>query len=289
MKFPDIQFNVGQYVNMFVSWLQTELGGMFDAISAGTLWLLLQIEGLLFWTPWYVIIAVMFVLGWRLKSVAAGIIFSGMLFLIGMFGYWEFMIYTLSIVLGSVIIAIVLGIPIGILGAYSSRLDMILRPLLDAMQTMPSFVYLIPAMMLFGMGKVPAVFATFIYAIPPLIRLTNLAIREVPKEMVEAAEAFGSSVWQILRKIQLPQAMPTIMTGINQTTMMALSMVVIASMVGAKGLGMEVLNAINRIDVGRGFESGLSIVFLAIIIDRLSQATIGRSRTQGKLNKERGN
>lgn len=287
MNFPDVRFHIGDYINQFVSWLQRVFGDVFDAISSGMLWLLLKIENILLFIPWFVIVAIVLLLGWRLISLWAGVTFAILLILIGTFGYWEFMMYTLAIVLGSVFIAILLGIPIGILAAYYSRLDVVLRPLLDAMQTMPSFVYLIPAMMLFGMGKVPAVFATIIYAIPPVIRLTNLAIREVPADMVEAAESFGSSSWQILRKIQLPQALPTIMTGVNQTTMMALSMVVIASMVGAKGLGLEVLNAINRIDVGKGFESGISIVFLAIIIDRLSQGVINKSRN-GKSTNGRG-
>lgn len=278
LSFPDIKLDIGQYVDLFVKWLQQTFGGLFDAVSRGMLWLLLQIESILFVIPWFVIVAVVFLLGWRLVSLWSGLTFALLLMLIGAFGYWPFMIYTLAIVLGSVLIAIAFGVPVGVLAAYHSRLDFVLRPLLDAMQTMPSFVYLIPAMMLFGMGKVPAVFATIIYAIPPVIRLTNLAIREVPQDMVEAAESFGSSTWQILRKVQLPHALPTIMTGVNQTTMMALSMVVIASMVGAKGLGLEVLNAINKIDVGKGFESGISIVFLAIIIDRLSQGVIKKSQ-----------
>lgn len=278
MNFPNIRFDAGHFIELFVRWLQNVFGGLFDAISSAILWLLLRIEDLLFFMPWFVIVAVIFLLGWRLVSIWTGVVLALLIILIGTFGYWEFMLYTLAIVLGSVFIAIMLGIPIGIFAAYSSKLDKALRPVLDAMQTMPSFVYLIPAMMLFGMGKVPAVFATIIYAIPPVIRLTSLAIRKVPAEMVEAAEAFGSSTWQILRKIQLPQALPTIMTGVNQTTMMALSMVVIASMVGAKGLGLEVLNAINKIDVGRGFESGISIVFLAIIIDRLTQGVISKSQ-----------
>jgi glycine betaine/proline transport system permease protein len=142
---------------------------------------------------------------------------------------------------------------------------------LDAMQTMPSFVYLIPAIMLFGLGTVPAVFATVVYATPPAIRLTDLAIKGVSREMVEAGHAFGSTAWQILTKIELPQAFPTIMMGINQTTMLAMSMVVISSMIGAQGLGLNVLQAINRIDIGMGFEAGISIVFLAIIIDRITQ------------------
>lgn len=278
MNFPDIRLDVGYYIDLFVRWLQKVFGGFFDAISSGILWLLLRIEDALFFMPWFVIVAVIFLLGWRLVSIWTGIVLAVLVTLIGTFGYWEFMLYTLAIVLGSVIIAIAIGIPTGILAAYYSRLDQVLRPVLDAMQTMPSFVYLIPAMMLFGMGKVPAVFATIIYAIPPVIRLTSLAIRKVPADMVEAAESFGSSTWQVLRKVQLPQALPTIMTGVNQTTMMALSMVVIASMVGAKGLGLEVLNAINKIDVGRGFESGMSIVFLAIIIDRLAQGVIHKSQ-----------
>ena len=156
--------------------------------------------------------------------------------------------------------------------ASSNLFESILKPLLDGMQTMPSFVYLIPALMLFGLGKVPALFATIIYAVPPVIRLTNVGIREVPSDVIEAAHAFGSSYWQKLFKVQLPLARPTIMVGINQTTMMALAMVVIASMIGARGVGLEVLLAINRIEIGRGFEAGLCIVFLAIIIDRITYA-----------------
>ena len=148
----------------------------------------------------------------------------------------------------------------------------ILKPVLDAMQTMPSFVYLIPALMLFGLGKVPAVFATVIYAVPPVIRLTNVGIRGVPVSVIEAAEAFGSNGRQVLFNVQLPLAFPSIMVGINQTTMMALAMVVIASMIGARGLGLEVLLSINRIEIGRGFEAGLCIVFLAIMIDRVTSA-----------------
>jgi glycine betaine/proline transport system permease protein len=156
--------------------------------------------------------------------------------------------------------------------ARSDFVESLLRPMLDGMQTMPSFVYLIPALMFFGLGKVPAVFATIIYAVPPVIRLTNVGIRQVPKSTIEAAQAFGSSSRQILFNVQLPLAWPSIMVGINQTTMMALAMVVIASMIGARTLGLEVLLAINRIEVGRGFEAGLSIVFLAIIIDRITHA-----------------
>jgi glycine betaine/proline transport system permease protein len=199
-----------------------------------------------------------------------------MLVLIGSFGYWDLAMMTLAIIFASVIISLALGIPTGILMARSNILQSILKPLLDAMQTMPSFVYLIPALMLFGMGKVPAVFATIIYAIPPVIRLTNIGIRQVPKSVIEVAQAFGSTPRQILHEVQILLAIPSIMVGINQTTMMALSMVVIASMIGARGLGMQVLIAINRIEIGKGFEAGLCIVLLAIIIDRITHALAAR-------------
>ena len=177
---------------------------------------------------------------------------------------------TLSLVIASVFFALLIGLPLGVHMARSERAESIMKPILDGMQTMPSFVYLIPALMFFGMGKVPAMFATIIYAVPPVIRLTNVGIRTVDVEAVEASKAFGATARQVLFDVQLPLAKPSIMVGINQTTMMALAMVVIGSMIGAKGLGMEVLLAINRIEVGRGFEAGLSIVFLAIIIDRIT-------------------
>jgi glycine betaine/proline transport system permease protein len=162
--------------------------------------------------------------------------------------------------------------------ARSNFIQSILKPILDFMQTMPSFVYLVPVMMLFGLGKVPAVFATIIYAAPPVIRLTNTGIRQVPQNVVEAARAFGSSTRQTLFEVQLPLAIPSIMVGINQTTMMALAMVVIASMVGAGGLGLEVLRALQGLDMGRGFQAGLSIVLLAIIIDRITGAMAARQQ-----------
>ncbi|MBO8137082.1 MAG: proline/glycine betaine ABC transporter permease [Desulfotomaculum sp.] len=276
-NFPEEwRFELGIYVKKIVDWLTTNLGGIFEAVSSVILWFMIYVEDFLLWLPWWLVIAAVFILSWRYISKLAAVLFPLLLFLIGTFGYWDLMMYTLAIILTSVLISILLGIPVGILMAYSRLTESFMRPVLDFMQTMPSMVYLIPAMMLFGMGKVPAVFATTVYAIPPVIRLTNLAIRQVSKEMVEAAASFGSSPWQILSKVQLPQAMPTIMAGINQTTMMALAMVVIASMVGAKGLGMEVLISLNRIDVARGFEAGLGIVILAIIIDRLSQGIARR-------------
>jgi glycine betaine/proline transport system permease protein len=268
--------DIGRYVNDFIAYLTTNYTNFFDTVKIITLTFLYNVQLFLGWLPWWLVILIVFLLGWRLVHLAAGVTFGLLLFLVGSFGYWDMMIYTLAIVLTAVVISLLFGIPVGILMAYSRVTKAVIRPILDAMQTMPSFVYLIPAIMLFGLGKVSALFATVIYAIPPVIRLTNLAIQEVPKEMIEAALSFGSSRWQLLRKVQIPQALPTIMAGINQTTMMALAMVVIASLVGAKGLGMEVLISINRVDIDRGFEAGLSIVILAIIIDRLSQGVANR-------------
>ncbi|MDQ0176769.1 ABC transporter permease [Bacillus chungangensis] len=281
-NFPDIKWELGTYIETFSNWVKHTFSSQFQSISDAILWFLLKIESGLLWVPWWSIILLVIIAGGYYRNIFSGIIYGFLLFLIGTFGYWELMMYTLAIVLASVFISIVLGVPFGILLSYNKRLETVMRPILDAMQTMPSFVYLIPAMMFFGMGKVPAVFATIIYALPPVIRLTTLAIRSVSKEMVEAAQSFGATTWQVLRKVQLPQAVPTIMTGISQTTMMALSMVVIASMVGAKGLGMEVLTSINRIDIGQGFESGIGIVFLAIIIDRISQGIVNKAQLKRK-------
>ncbi|WP_347489091.1 proline/glycine betaine ABC transporter permease [Desulfoscipio sp. XC116] len=276
-QFPEsLNINVGQYVEGFITWLMHNFGGFFHAVSSGILWFLLQMQNLMFFIPWWLVLVIVFLIGWKLKDLASGAIYTLLILLVGAFGLWNSMLLTLSIVITAVVISMLLGIPLGIFMAYNNVFNTFMRPILDGMQTMPSFVYLIPALLLFGMGKVPAVFATMIYAIPPVIRLTDLGIRNVPKEMVEAAHSFGSSNWQTLIKIQLPQALPTIMTGINQTIMMALSMVVIASMIGAKGLGLDVLGAIQHIDIGEGFEAGISIVFLAIIIDRLSQSVATR-------------
>jgi glycine betaine/proline transport system permease protein len=276
-QFPDqFRIDVGGYVEDLIRFLTTHLTGFFDSVKVVTLTFLYNVELFMGWLPWWVVILAAFLLGWRLLHLPAGITFGLLLFLVGSFGYWDMMILTLSIVLTSVAISLLIGIPVGILMAYSRLTEAVMRPILDAMQTMPSFVYLIPAIMFFGLGKVSALFATVIYALPPVIRLTNLALREVSREMIEAALSFGSSRWQMLRKVQIPQALPTIMAGINQTTMMALAMVVIASLVGAKGLGMEVLISINRVDIDRGFEAGLSIVILAIIIDRITQGIANR-------------
>jgi glycine betaine/proline transport system permease protein len=277
--FPEtLRFELGIYVDQFVRWAKVNFEGFFEFIKDVTLALLLNIEKLLLVIPWWIVVILIFLLGWRLKSWKSGLLYSATIFLIGTFGLWGELMTTLGLVITSVIISLIIGIPVGILTAYSDRLEIILKPILDAMQTMPSFVYLIPAIMLFSLGLVPAVFATTIYAIPPVLRLTNLAIRRVPKEMKEAAQSFGSSKWQTLFKVELPQALPTIMTGINQTIMMAISMVVTTSMVGARGLGLNVITAINRIDIAMGFEAGVSIVIMAVILDRVTQGMADKFR-----------
>ena len=272
LEFPEaIRIPLRDWIDTAMSWLLTNLDGFFDAIGWVILQVMLAFEWVFAIIPWFVFIPLIFVAGWRmLRSLTAGIIMAVMLFLIGTFGYWEMAMETLSLVSASVVFSLLIGIPTGISMAQSDRAESIIKPILDAMQTMPSFVYLIPALMFFGLGRVPAVIATIIYAVPPVIRLTNVGIRTVDPEAVEAAKAFGAKRKQVLWDVQLPLAKPSIMVGINQTTMMALAMVVIGSMIGTRGLGMEVLLSINRIEVGRGFEAGLSIVFLAIIIDRLT-------------------
>jgi len=203
---------------------------------------------------------------------------------IGALGLWEQAMQTIAIMLVSVLLAIVIGIPIGVSAARSNRFRAIVNPVLDLMQTIPSFVYLIPAAMLFGLGKVPAILATVIYATPPLIRLTDLGIRQVDVEVVEAARAFGATRWQILKGVQIPLALPSIMQGINQTMMMALAMVVIASMIGARGVGETVLLGLQRNDSGTGLIGGIAIVVLAIVFDRISQSFGDRLQAYRKVH-----
>jgi ABC-type proline/glycine betaine transport system permease subunit len=257
-----------------------------DIIGAGLTRFVNAINSLLNHTPWIVLIALVFVLGWKARGrVISGIIYAAMLFFIGVVGLWGLMLMTLSIVIASVIIALVFGFPIGILLSGSDRANNIMRPVMDTMQTMPVFVYLIPALLFFGMGSASAVIATVIYAIVPVIRLTSLGIRQVDTEVVEAAKAFGSTRMQTLIKVQIPQAMPTIMAGVNQTLMMAMAMVVTCSMIGARGLGNEVLIAVNRTEIGRGLISGISVVILAVLLDRLTQGWFGKKKAQPKEKK----
>ncbi len=272
-----LEYHVAPAVNSFIDWLVVDHAVFFDAVSAGILSLLLKVNRFLIWLPWWSVLLAVALLGvYATRRPLAGLFLGLLLFPIGMFGLWPMAMETLSVVITAVFLALILGVPVGVLMAERRGASLVLRPLLDAMQTMPSFVYLIPAMMLFGLGKVPAVLATLIYSLPPVIRLTELGLRQVPKAVEEAALAYGATRWQLLRKVRIPLAMPSILAGVNQTTMMALAMVVVASMIGARGLGQEVLLAITRIDVGRGFAAGSSGVLLAIVIDRITQSLARR-------------
>lgn len=236
-------------------------------------WFLIRVEDFMVDTPWPIILFLIGALAWiasRNVKITLGTIVT--LLLIGYFDMWEDTMKTIAMTFTCTLLAIIIGIPIGIVMSRSDRVQSVINPILDVMQTMPSFVYLIPVVMLLGIGRVPGLLAVVIYAIPPIIRLTNLGIRLVEKDVLEAADAFGSSNWQKLRSVQMPLALPTIMAGINQTIMMALAMVVIASMIGVQGLGQPVLRAINNQYFTLGIFNGLAIVGIAIIFDRVSQA-----------------
>jgi glycine betaine/proline transport system permease protein len=235
--------------------------------------LLVFIEEVLIATPWPIIIGIVAGLGyWATRSwkLVLGVIVA--LFLVGLFGMWEDTMETSGIIIVSTLVSILIGIPLGIAMSKSDTAQSIVTPILDFMQTLPPFVYLVPVVMLLGIGKVPGLIAVVVYAVPPVVRLTNLGIREVDKEIVEAAESFGATPRQKLYKVQIPLAMPTIFAGINQTIMMALAMVIIASMIGVKGLGLEVLRSITNQYLALGLLNGAAIVVIAIIFDRISQA-----------------
>lgn len=282
-EFPEFMtIPLAEWVDALMNWLLDTFGTLFDAVGHVMLMLLLYIEKFFLWLPWWIVIAAIFLIAWRIIGKWWQALFlASLLFFIGTFGYWKLAMMTLGLTTAAVIVSLAVGLPTGILMAKSDLVESIVKPILDAMQTMPSFVYLIPALMFFGLGKVPALIATLIYAVPPVIRLTNVGIRQVSQSVLEAARALGASPRQILFEVEVPLSIPSIMVGINQTTMMALAMVVIASMIGARGLGLEVLLAINRIEVGRGFEAGISIVFLAIVIDRLTNA-LAAGRNEGQ-------
>lgn len=262
---------IGQYIENAINWLTANFSGAFDGINTGMSGLIDVIETFWIWLPFYVVIAIFTgVAFWKAGLKNAILTLLGLVF-IYFTGFWEETMQTFSLVLASAIIALAIGIPLGIWTAKSSTANSIIRPILDFMQTMPAFVYLIPAVLFFGLGTVPGAFATIIFAMPPVVRLTSLGIQQVPDDIVEATKAFGATPRQLLIKVQLPLAMPTILAGVNQTIMMSLSMVVIASMIGAKGLGEIVLQGISQLRIGLGFESGLAVVLLAIILDRITQ------------------
>ena len=247
-------------------------GDNIEAFFDPLLFFLIRLEKLLLATPWPIIMLILGVLAWlgsRSWKLVVGSIVAFML--IGYFGMWKDCMATVAIITVCTIMCIAVGIPVGVLMARSNRVEKAMLPVLDMMQTIPSFVYLIPILMLLGIGKIPGLIAVCIYAIPPVIRLTNLGIREVDKETIEASEAFGATKLQKLRTVQIPLALPTVFAGVNQTIMMALAMVVIASMIGVKGLGVPILRAISNQYLALGLFNGLAIVALAIIFDRITQ------------------
>jgi glycine betaine/proline transport system permease protein len=273
----------GQFAEDAVNFLFSHFRGGFDAFSAALGAVIKLLEDGLASVPFIAMLVLLMALAlWR-RGVLFSAFVGAALYAIHYMGLWAQTVSTLALVIAATVFSLIIGVPLGIWGARNSRVGVVLRSLLDFMQTMPAFVYLIPAVILFGLGRVPAVIATIVFAMPPVVRLTTLGIRQVREELLEAGRAFGSTDMQLLWKIQLPNALPSIMAGVNQTIMMALSMVVVASMIGAGGLGEYVLSGIQRLDIGIGFEGGLGVVLLAIILDRLTESFGVKSKKRKKV------
>ena len=280
-----MEFSIGGAFESFISWLQNNFEPVFDAISVVISSTTGALENALLFPPDAVMVLILAALAWAISSrgvaiftlIGMGLLGEIELSLLGTeltfgMGYWEATMQTLALILTASLFSLLIGIPLGIWAAKSETVDAIVRPILDFMQTMPSFVYLIPAVVLFGLGTVPGVIATFIFATPPCVRLTNLGIRQVSEEAIEAAESFGSTPSQMLFKVELPMALPTILAGVNQTVLLALSMVVVAALIGSSGLGQPVVQGLTQLQIGKGFEGGLGIVILAIFLDRITQS-----------------
>jgi glycine betaine/proline transport system permease protein len=284
-----IDLNIASQINSAVMAFVQAYG---DHFSAFTKWLLAHLlvpleKGLLA-IPAPLVLLLAAGLTWHAsRRWGLTVFLTASLYVIGCFGMWDKLMQTVALMTVATLLTVALGLPLGIWMASSQRLRNLLTPLLDVMQTLPTFVYLVPVLMLFGLGKVPAIFATVIYALPPLVRLTDLGIRQVDAEVQEAARSFGLTRWQLLSSVQLPLARPSIMAGLNQAVMMALAMVVIASMIGARGLGEDVLAGINNMDMGRGLQGGIAIVILAVVIDRITQAYGSGRRERAALNKRK--
>ncbi len=281
--FPQsLVISIRRPVNDAVAALVTDHGAAFRAASHAILSVVVVLDTVLALIPWWLLIGGFAALAWvgtRRPVLTVGV--ALLMLVVGMLGLWDLMLQTLSLMLIASIVSLLIGLPVGILAAKSAAPRAVILPTLDVMQTMPSFVYLIPALMLFGLGKVPAILATIIYCLPPMIRLTALGIDQVDGEIKEAATAFGVTPLQMLLTVELPLARPSIMAGVNQTIMLALSMVVVASMIGARGLGEQVLNGIQTLDVGKGLEAGIGIVILAIVLDRITQG-FGAANSNGR-------
>lgn len=275
-----ITIPLGDYFERLVIWLTESFGAFFDRVEGFVSGLIEQVEFILLWPTPYVMLGLLtcfawWACGWRKYGLA---VFSivGFLLIMGM-NLWSLTMQTLALVLVSTILALIIGIPVGIAAGRSARAEQFVRPILDFMQTMPAFVYLIPAVFFFSIGKVPGAVATVIFAMPPCVRLTTLGLRQVPHDVLEASDAFGCTPGQQLFKVQLPMALPSILAGVNQTIMLALSMVVIAALIGAGGLGGQVVRGIAQLRIGLGFEGGIAIVILAMYLDRITHALGSRS------------
>lgn len=263
----------------FEDWVDTFVKGFlvpnfrhfFRAIQVPVTSVLQNLDAFFNWVPMIVFTVILALIAWRAAGKGVAIFTLIAMTFIDLIGLWSETMTTLAMIVTSVFFCAIIGVPLGILAAGSDRFLKIIRPILDIMQTIPSFVYLVPIVMLFGVGIAPGVIATIVFALPPIIRLTNLGIRQVPSDLVEAAESFGSTRWQKLVEVQLPLATRTIMAGLNQTLMLSLSMSVIAALIGAGGLGLVVNTGLGRLDVGRATAGGVGIVLLAIVLDRITQ------------------
>ena len=271
LNFDEQLIPLDEWIQTFVDWLVFNYREFFQVIKVPVEISLEGLEWLLFTMPPWLIIAAFAYAAWRYAGKRVTVFTVLTFFLVGYLGLWDHTMTTLAMVICSVVFCAVVGVPLGVLSGRSDRFEMLLRPFLDAMQTTPAFVYLIPVVMLFSIGTVSGILATIVFALPPIIRLTSLGIRQVHPELVEAALAFGATSWQVLRKVQFPLAMPSIMAGLNQTIMMALSMVVIAALIGAGGLGNPVVQGLNTLEIGLATIGGLSIVLLAMVLDRITQ------------------
>lgn len=272
---------IGDWIDAAVEFLLVNFQPVFDGFSYAVGLVAEGLEDALLAIPFWLLGAVVLLLAfWRVGWRFSLFVVFALVLILGM-DLWDETVSTLALVLSATFISLLIGCPLGIWAAKADSVETSVRPILDFMQTLPPFVYLIPAAMFFGLGKVPGTIATIIFSMPPAVRLTSLGIRQVPRELVEAGLAFGCTPRQLLLKVQIPIALPSIMAGVNQTIMLALSMVVIASMIGAGGLGNEVLRGIQRLDIGLGFEGGLGVVFLAIILDRITQSVGGGRQKSG--------
>ncbi len=271
---------LGDWIDWFIRWLLFHIGDFTRALAAILRSAIDAFNDGLMAVPPILLILIFSLIAWRMSNRSVALFSFVGLALIYNMQLWGASMETLAMVLLAASLSIIIGIPVGILSARKELVHRIVWPVLDLMQTMPAFVYLIPVVFFFRLGVVPAVMATVIFAMPPVIRLTGLGIQQVPKELVEASEAFGSTEWQKLVKVQMPLALPTIMAGVNQCIMLSLSMVVIAAMIGAGGLGGAVWRAIQRLDIGGGFESGLAVVVVAIVLDRITQR-VRKSNSNG--------